>query len=268
MSLFFASLNSGSNGNCYYIGNQTDAVLVDVGISCRETEKRLKNLNLDIKNIKAIFISHEHGDHIKGVAVLAHKYQLPIFITNKTAKFGPNLIGHLSNHFDANYPITIGSLEITAFSKKHDAIDPHSFIVSDGYNTVGVFTDIGSVCKNVIENFKKCHAIFLESNYDNTLLENGKYPIHLKNRIRGGQGHLSNSEAVDLFLTHKPSFMSYVILSHLSNENNSPELALKAFAPFAKKVQIIVASRHQATEVYSISSTQKLQKAAVQINLF
>lgn len=252
MALFITSLNSGSNGNCYYIGNGNDAVLVDVGISCRETEKRLKHLGLDIKKIKAIFVSHEHGDHIRGVSTLANKYQLPVYITKLTAKHGPILISHLAKVFKADEPITIGELTVIPFSKQHDAADPYSFIISYNKITVGVFTDIGLACKNVTHYFKRCHAAFLEANYDEALLENGRYPLHLKNRIRNGQGHLSNRQALELFITHRPPFMTHLLLSHLSKENNSPELAEKLFMPHAKDTVIVIASRYQATAVYTI----------------
>src|SRR5689334_2439928 len=158
MSLFITSLNSGSNGNCYYVGNHTDAVLIDAGISCRETEKRMKQLGLSMKKVKAIFVSHEHGDHIKGVSTLANKYSLPVYITPGTAKHGPVLIKHISRTFTANEPVAIGELMITPFTKEHDASDPHSFIISHQGVTVGVFTDIGLACKQVIRYFKKCHA--------------------------------------------------------------------------------------------------------------
>jgi phosphoribosyl 1,2-cyclic phosphodiesterase len=255
MALFITSLNSGSNGNCYYVGNSNEAVLVDVGISCRETEKRMKQLELDMKKVKAIFISHEHGDHIKGVSVLANKYKIPVYITSITAKYGPRLISHLSKTFKADEPVQIGDLIITAFTKAHDAADPHSFIISHNNITVGVFTDIGKVCKQVVHYFKQCHAVFLETNYDEDLLENGKYPLQLKNRIRGGEGHLSNKEALELFTTHRPSFMTHLILTHLSKENNTPELAGELFTKHADGVTIIVASRYEATNIYTISAT-------------
>ncbi len=252
MSLYISSLNSGSNGNCYYVGSNTDAVLIDVGISCRETEKRMKSSGLDIKKVRAIFVSHEHGDHIKGVSTLANKYQLPVYITELTAKQGPILIRHLSKQFRANENISIGNLTITPFAKYHDANDPHSFTVSCNDVTVGVFTDIGRTCDQLIYHFKKCHAAFLESNYDEDMLENGRYPVHLKNRIRGGNGHLSNREALELFINHRPAFMSHLLLSHLSKENNSPELATSLFSKHAGNTSIIVASRYKASEVYQI----------------
>jgi len=253
MSLFICSINSGSNGNCYYVGSKEEAVLVDVGISCRETEIRMKQIGLDIKTVKAIFVSHEHSDHIKGVSVLANKYKLPVYITPKTAQNGPRLIKHLSKPFTANIPIAIGNLQITAFNKHHDAADPHSFIVSYNNITVGVFTDIGKVCNNLIHYFKKCNAAFLEANYDVDLLENGSYPLTLKNRIRGGDGHLSNKEAFDLFLNHQSSCFSHILLSHLSKENNSPQIAQNLFESAAVKTKIIVANRYQPTDIYEIN---------------
>ena len=253
MALYFTSLNSGSNGNCYYVGTKTDAVLIDVGLSCRETEKRMQKLGLSMKTVKAIFVSHEHGDHIKGVSTLANKYNLPVYITAKTAKYGPRLIGHISKSFRANEPVAIGDLLINPFLKSHDAADPHSFTISYQGITVGVFTDIGNVCEELTRHFKLCHAVFLEANYDAAMLENGKYPLHLKNRIRGGEGHLSNKEALDLFIAHRSPFLSHLLLSHLSKENNSPELVETLFNQHANGVTITVASRYQSTAVFSIA---------------
>lgn len=271
MSLFFTSLNSGSNGNCYYVGNDSDAVLIDIGLSCRETEKRLKALDLQVKNIKAIFISHEHGDHIKGVSVFANKYNIPVYITPLTAKHGPRLIGHITKPFKADEPVIIGTLSVTAFAKQHDAIDPHSFVVQYNGVTVGVFTDIGDNCKQVINYFKLCNACFLESNYDEVLLENGKYPIHLKNRIRGGEGHLSNRKALELFIEHRPAFMSHLILSHLSKENNTPQLVKELFSAHAGNTEIIVASRYEASAVFAITpDTEEVKRVfkPMQLALF
>jgi len=256
MSLFITSLNSGSNGNCYYIGNSSEAVLVDVGISCRETEKRMKQLGLSLQKVKAIFVSHEHTDHIKGVSTLANKYSLPVYITSATANNGPRLIKHLVKEFKANKPVIIGDLIVTAFTKKHDAADPHSFIISCNKITVGVFTDIGVACKEVVHYFKKCHAVFLEANYDEDLLERGKYPIHLKNRIRGDRGHLSNEQALELFTEHRPGFMTHILLSHLSKENNTPEIAQQLFNKHANGIAVITASRNQASDVYHITESE------------
>ncbi len=259
MSLFVASLNSGSNGNCYYVGNETEAVLIDAGISCRETERRLRRLELNIANVKAIFISHEHADHITGVARLSQKYGLPVYITPRTEQFSNLMISETRvMRFKAYEPILIGNLAVKAFPKFHDAHDPHSFIVSSCAHTseevvtVGVFTDIGIACEQVTKHFRQCHAVFLESNYDEIMLEHGTYPQALKNRIRGGRGHISNKQALQLFKDHRPAFMSHLFLSHLSHHNNSPKLVQSLFDTHAGNTKIILASRYRETEVFEI----------------
>jgi phosphoribosyl 1,2-cyclic phosphodiesterase len=253
MALYFASLNSGSNGNCYYIGNEEEAVLVDVGISCREIEKRLIRSGLAISKIKAVFISHEHSDHIRGVTVLSRKHRIPVYVTPETHKSGCLFLEEdLTHSFTANKKIQVGKLSITAFPKFHDAADPHSFIVTENELTIGVFTDIGMVCENVRVNFKKCHAIFLEANYDEHMLEEGAYPIYLKERIRSDKGHLSNYQALELVLNNRPQQMSHIILSHLSKENNSPKKALELFLPHTGEIKVEVASRLEETQVYCI----------------
>lgn len=269
MSLFITSLNSGSNGNCYYIGNHEEAVLVDGGISCRETEKRLNRLGLSIKKVKAIFVTHEHGDHIHGVPALSRKHNLPVYITHKTRQYiNLDLKEHLTFNFQAYETIKIGKLEITGFPKFHDANDPHSFIVASDKVKVGVFTDIGLACDHVITHFKQCHAAFLESNYDEQMLEMGRYPYSLKNRIRGGKGHLSNKQAVELVKQHKPTFMSHLFLAHLSRDNNRPELVEELFTKIAGKTKIIVASRSKETPIYPIRAGFGISARSVKPNHF
>jgi len=257
MSLYIASLNSGSNGNCYYIGNEHEAVLIDAGISCRETEKRMLRLGLNIRKVKAIFVSHEHSDHINGIPVLAKKYQLPVYITTPTMISGRLIIeDHLVFGFNGFTTFTIGDLQINAFPKKHDASDPYSFTVTCRDITVGIFTDIGIACENVISYFSKCHAAFLEANYDDEMLDKGGYPYHLKRRIRGGHGHLSNKQAAELFTTHKSPTLSHLLLSHLSKNNNDPELVRQLFESCADGTNIIVASRYAETGVFYINGAK------------
>lgn len=254
MSLFITSLNSGSNGNCYYIGNDSEAVLIDAGISCRETERRMQRLGLSMQKVKAIFISHEHTDHIRGVTVLSNKYQLPVYITSATLRHGGlQLKDHLVVPFNAQEPVNIGRLSVKAFAKEHDAAEPHSFTITQEKITVGVFTDIGVPCNNLAHHFQQCHAAFLEANYDETMLDQGRYPVFLKNRIRGGKGHLSNTQALELFTRLRPAFMSHLLLSHLSRDNNDPQLVQTTFDQYADGTQIIVASRYQETAVFHIT---------------
>jgi len=256
MSLFITSLNSGSNGNCYYVGNNNEAVLVDVGISCKEVELRMKRLDLPLDKVKAIFISHEHGDHIKGVQTLSKKYNLPVYITPQTLSNSHLVLENvLVKSFNGYEKVVIGNLIVTPFPKRHDASDPYSFIVEGNGIKIGVLTDIGSACQHVIENFKHCHAAFLEANYDEGLLDSGYYPYYLKERIRSDKGHLSNKQALDLFVNHKSDKMSHVILSHLSKDNNCPIVVKELFSKHAQQTQVVVASRLQETDVFHITGS-------------
>ncbi len=262
--MYISSLNSGSNGNCYYIGNDEEAVLIDAGISCKETEQRMRRLGLQMDKVKAVFISHEHIDHIKGIEVLAARYRLPVYITAATLGNSKLRIPQEQiRAFKAYEPVMIGSLAIQAFPKFHDANDPHSFLIScDGVHT-GVFTDIGACCEHLITHFKQCHAAILEANYDEDMLHNGRYPYHLKKRISGGHGHLSNRQALELYLAHKPAQLSHLLLAHLSKENNSPELVQALFDAHAGQTKIIVATRYEETPVYHIQATTKTEAIKV-----
>lgn len=261
MSLSVCSIASGSNGNCYYIGNEAEAVLVDAGISCKEIETRMKRTGLSLRNVKAVFVSHEHTDHISGLPVLAKKHNLPVFITtptlrNSRMRFEKTLL----NHFSANEPVVIGDLVVTAFSKFHDAADPYSFFISCNGVNVGVITDVGRACDNVVQHFGRCHAAFLEANYDEDMLLNGSYSWYLKNRIRGGQGHLSNREALALFEQHRSPQLTHLFLSHLSRNNNCPKLVGELFSSHANGVKMIVASRYEESAVYRINGLSQLQQ--------
>jgi phosphoribosyl 1,2-cyclic phosphodiesterase len=256
MPLYIASINSGSNGNCYYIGTETEAVLVDAGISCRKVEQRMMRLGLPIKRVKAIFISHEHTDHTKGADVLSRKYQIPVFISEKTySNSRLNIDPKHLVHFKKGKSVSVGKLKISPFIKSHDAAEPHSFTIHADSLTVGGFTDIGTACSSVTHHLLKCHAAFLESNYDPVMLENGSYPPHLKNRIRSDEGHLSNEQALQLFKNHTAPHLQLLILSHLSEENNRPQLVHDLFSKHARGVEIVVASRHQESDIFCIRQT-------------
>lgn len=256
MSLYITSLNSGSNGNCYYIGNDIEAVLIDAGLSCRETERRMKRLGLSMTNLKAIFISHEHTDHVRGLAGLAVKYALPVYVTDATRTGCYHLDPNCTVCFSAFTPINIGGLCITAFPKFHDAADPHSFIICCSGITVGVFTDIGVPCDHLLSHFKICDAAFLEANYDDDMLQNGSYPYFLKNRIRGGKGHLSNRQALEVFTQNRPENMSHLLLAHLSKQNNCPELVRQLFSKHAGTTTVSIASRYNETPVIKLERSE------------
>lgn len=261
--LYTASIASGSNGNCYYIGNEHDAVLVDVGISCRELETRMKRMGLHMDSVKAIFISHEHSDHIRGLAVVANKYQLPVFITEATLNACRLAIpARLLHLLKPGYAIHVGDLEVIPFSKPHDAADPQSFIIRQRELTVGVFTDIGSITDTLAQYFKQCDVVFLETNYDEQMLETGRYPHFLKRRIRGGFGHLSNREALELFRQHRPPRLKLLYLAHLSRDNNDPQRVWELFSAEAGTgTQVVLASRDAETRVYRLKNASEILKS-------
>jgi phosphoribosyl 1,2-cyclic phosphodiesterase len=204
--------------------------------------------------VKAIFISHEHTDHIRGVDRIAFKFQVPVYITPATLNNGRRWVQqHLTHTFAAHEPVTIGALTVVPFPKQHDAADPYSFIIKGGDITIGVLTDIGEPCEHVVHYFSQCHAAFLEANYDEEMLENGKYPPHLKKRISGSHGHLSNRQALELFLAHRSPLLSHLFLAHLSKENNDPLVARNLFLPHAGATDIIVASRYEEMPVCQVS---------------
>lgn len=254
MALYYASINSGSNGNCYYLGNDQEAVLIDAGIHCSEIENRITRLGIDIKKIKALFITHEHTDHIKGAYKLSKKYNLPVYLSPGTLS---------RSFFDlkkaSTYPlqheqeIMVGQLSVKAFTKEHDAADPLSFIIENQGVRVGVMTDIGTTCNQVKKYFALCHAAILESNYDEELLLKGAYPYYLKQRIRSGKGHISNHQAYTLFREYKSPQLQHLILAHLSKENNREEIVEQLFRNAEHNVRIDIASRYTESELFYIS---------------
>jgi phosphoribosyl 1,2-cyclic phosphodiesterase len=213
---------------------------------------------LSMQKVKAIFISHEHSDHTRGVPVITRKYKIPAYfspVTHENSRL--HMDQSLIRYFSSNIPVQIGGLTINAFPKLHDASEPHSFTISGDGITIGVLTDIGSVCKNVSSNFSQCHAAFLEANYDEAMLEQGSYPVFLKNRIRSDHGHLSNEQSLELFTKYKAPFMSHLLLSHLSQDNNDPRLVHDLFSRHAGDIHIAIASRHQESAVYLINGVKE-----------
>lgn len=247
------ALASGSNGNCYYIGNHHEAVLIDAGISARRILARMQQQQLDAARIRAIFISHEHTDHIRGARVLSKKLSIPVYLTQKT--FAAIYASHRPESprfFNPGSEVEAGSFIIHPFIKSHDAAEPCSFRIEHDGIHVGVFTDIGSTSEHVSDHLNHCHAVFLETNYDEKMLWEGSYPWPLKKRIASEQGHLSNDQAFELLESHSGSRLRMIFLSHLSAANNSPEKALDRFRILEERYSFYLTSRYAPGEVFTL----------------
>jgi len=248
------ALASGSNGNCYYIGNKEDAVLIDAGLSFKQILKRLEQKALDPKKIKALLITHEHGDHVRGARVTGKKLDIPVFMTTGTFSATFRIWKPISYiPIVNNIPIEVGLFTIFPVLKNHDAAEPTSFRIEFGGFSIGVFTDIGSPCENVKYHLGQCHALFLETNYDQQMLLEGAYPYYLKARIDSAVGHLSNIQAFELLRDNAHPDLKCVFLSHLSAENNRPELAYNEFKSLEDKFLVKLTDRFDASEIYTLS---------------
>ncbi|MFY9154077.1 MAG: MBL fold metallo-hydrolase [Prolixibacteraceae bacterium] len=247
------ALASGSNGNCYYIGNEIDAVLVDAGVSAKQIMMRIYDSGLDATKIRGIFISHEHSDHISGARVLSKRLGIPVWFSQGTFD-SLRLTDHPEKVqiFVPGKALRLGSFTIHPFLKNHDAAEPCSFRVEHDDWHIGVFTDIGEACDRVIQHLRKCHALFLETNYDEKMLWDGSYPYILKRRVASSVGHLSNDQAFELIRDHAGPELVHVFLSHLSGENNRPELAAEKFKPLSDRFNVSLTSRNSFSELYRL----------------
>ncbi|WP_423126288.1 MBL fold metallo-hydrolase [Gaoshiqia sp. Z1-71] len=251
--LELCALASGSNGNCYYIGNEHEALVVDVGLSARQLQLRMAERGLDQAKIKAILISHEHSDHCRGARVFSKRVKAPVYLTKKTflamsrAQRPENVAW-----FEPDQAFRLGGFEVFPFSKQHDAVEACSFRLSYGDKHVGVMTDIGEACEQVKTHLPLCDAVFLESNYDEEMLMAGPYPYFLKQRVASSYGHLSNEQAFRLVEEYAGDRLQTIFLSHLSGENNTPEKACEVFQSLRGRFQIELTSRQAPTAVISL----------------
>jgi phosphoribosyl 1,2-cyclic phosphodiesterase len=225
----FASLGSGSRGNALVVEAGGTRVLVDCGFGPRGLSMRLARLGLAPDDIDAIVVTHEHGDHIGGVAACARRHGLAVFLSHGTLG-GISLDGLAARVIDSQTPFAIGDLAIQPFPVPHDAREPTQFVLSDGARRLGLLTDAGCITPHMVEVLSGCDALVLECNHDAALLAGGAYPAHLKRRIAGRFGHLDNAAAADLLGRLDRRRLRHVVAAHLSEENNRPALARTALA--------------------------------------
>lgn len=226
----FASLGSGSRGNATLIETGSTCVLVDCGFSVKELELRMQRIGMIPDELQAILVTHEHGDHIRGVGALARKYQLPVWASSGTLKFEG--LGDLPSSMSLNVhePKVLQDLSIDPFPVPHDAKEPCQFVFSDGKKKVGLLTDTGSITRHIIEQLDGCNALMLECNHDVEMLAEGPYPPALKQRVGGDYGHLSNHQAADVLAKMNTTDLQRVIAMHISEKNNDPGLAVNALS--------------------------------------
>jgi phosphoribosyl 1,2-cyclic phosphodiesterase len=252
------SLQSGSNGNCIFVEADGVKLLFDAGITGVQAEERLAAHGRNIREVDAVIISHDHGDHIRHAGVFQRKYGLPLYVTPATLAAASSRcnLGKLKNvhHFRSCDKLKFGNILVHAISTPHDGVDGSMFVIEAGAKRLGVMTDLGHVFKDLIHIVSSLDAVFLESNYDPAMLAAGPYPAYLKQRIKGPHGHLSNREAAELLCRAAESRrLQWACLAHLSEQNNHPEVALKTHREIMDGcVPLYVADRYQATDILTV----------------
>ena len=234
MAVSVSVLASGSRGNCALVASSSTRILVDAGLSGRETFKRLKGLGERVEEISAILITHEHSDHVAGLQRLATKLGIPVFLTegthhawNRAVRDEEGKIPELpkSEHFAAGRSFRVGDIEVSPFTIPHDAADPVGFTFRAEGIKIGFATDLGYMPASVRNHLRGCNVLLMESNHDVEMLRSGPYPWSVKQRVMSRVGHLSNDSLAEFFSNDYDGIAEYVILAHLSEQNNHPEVA-------------------------------------------
>jgi phosphoribosyl 1,2-cyclic phosphodiesterase len=226
----FASLGSGSRGNATLVEAGTTRIMVDCGFSCRETERRLARLDRTPSDLTALLVTHEHGDHVRGIAVLARKYRLPVWLTRGTHQLLRDVDMPVVHYVDTHAHFAIDDLQVRPFTVPHDAREPCQFTFTDGRHRIGLLTDTGRLTPHIIDCLDGCDALLLECNHDPELLAGGPYPAALKQRVGGLLGHLSNAQAAALLERLDTTRLQHLVAAHLSDTNNRPAFAQTALA--------------------------------------
>jgi phosphoribosyl 1,2-cyclic phosphodiesterase len=237
MGVRVSVLASGSRGNTAIVESSSARILVDAGISCRETFKRLKSLGRDPCEISAILITHEHCDHIYGLATLAKKLKVPVFMTGATHQAWKRSVRGQSGEapqieklevFSAGRSFQVADITVTPFTVPHDAADPVGFTFRAEGTKIAIATDLGYMPASVCDHLRRCDVLIVEANHDLEMLRAGSYPWSVKQRVMSRVGHLSNESLAQFFAKHYDGGASYIVLAHISEQNNHPQIALRA----------------------------------------
>lgn len=226
----FSVLASGSRGNACYVEAADARILLDAGLSCRELVRRLDMLGIEPESLDAVIITHEHQDHIRGAGPLARRFDLPVYLNRRTYERSLKTLGNLTMPLfvRTGQTLTIKDLRIETFTKCHDATDPLGLVLSFNGTKLGLITDLGRSTNLVEDRLRGCQALIIEFNHDPDMLAEGPYPLHLKRRILGSDGHLSNAQAGDLLEAVFNADLELVVPAHLSETNNHPSKAFQA----------------------------------------
>lgn len=257
--LRFKNLGSGSTGNATVVegrsGSQIRRLLVDCGFGIRQLQGRLAEAQLQVEDLDAVFITHEHSDHIGCAQAVSQRYRIPVWMSHGTyAAIGQPDFGDMLRIAHDLAPIDLGAFEALPFTVPHDAREPLQLRCSDGAHHLGVLTDLGHASDHVLEQLQGCHALMIEANHDPELLQASRYPIFLKRRVGGPYGHLANRATADILRAVRHPGLQRVVAAHLSAQNNAPELARQALAPALEwpAEQITVASPTTGTAWLSV----------------
>lgn len=250
------SLQSGSNGNCIYIESEGARLLFDAGISGKKAEARLKAHQVDIRDVNGLIISHDHADHIGSVGIFHRKFGLPIYATRPTFEHASRRrdLGAITalNHFVSGQTLKIGDLIVETVKTPHDGVDGVAFVITNGHRRLGILTDLGHVTESLDTLIGTLDAVFIESNYDIKMLDLGRYPLGIKQRIKGPGGHLSNLETARLIRNHS-HHLGWACLGHLSENNNTPQKAFQTCTELVgTEFPLHLAGRHGASEVLTV----------------
>ena len=230
--LKFLSLGSGSSGNCYYLETAGEAILVDLGIGIRRFKKYFADYGLSYARLRAIFVTHDHADHVQSVGRLSEQQSLPVYALEDThlgisrnRYVGKKIPQNLKRFVTPEEPVEVGAFRLTPFVVPHDSAANCGYFIEAGGVTLCLATDIGHATAEIKAHIARARYVVVEANYDNNMLETGPYPVYLKNRIRGERGHLDNRETAEMLCEALAEDVCRVWLCHLSEENNRPEVA-------------------------------------------
>ncbi len=250
----FASLGSGSRGNGTLVETANACVLVDCGFSLKETVKRLERVSRTPADLDAILVTHEHSDHISGVATLAKRHAIPFYASYGTAEYKSIGESEWFRPIDLHAGFKIEDMAVTPVAVPHDAREPCQFVFRNGSETLGLLTDLGSITPWVCEQYLSCDALLLECNHDEEMLQYGPYPPALKRRVAGDWGHLSNRQSAALLARLETDQLRLLAMAHLSEQNNTVELAGEAIAPLlGDSTELILLDQDDGSGWHSIN---------------